>query len=266
MPFVSSLFLGCYLPLLWLLTSLTRRYSIRFWILLIFSAIFYWWAEPLYFTPLVVCILVTFVSGVALTKYPRSKFWLLLGVGISLGQLFWIKYGQFVFAQLLAVGVSIPQSWIFPQHLPLGLSFFTFHAVSYLIDVYRREVAATRSLPFLAQYFLFFPHQIAGPIVRFKTFAPPAETMAPTPDDIAYGVERFVLGLAKKLLLADTFAMAANHIFGAQLGDISTPLAWAGTISYSLQIYFDFSGYSDMAIGLALMFSIQLSNLQVHKG
>ncbi|KAB2864866.1 MAG: MBOAT family protein, partial [Exiguobacterium chiriqhucha] len=138
--------------------------------------------------------------------------------------------------------------------LPLGISFFTFQAMSYVIDVYRKDGQVQRNIFDLALYVSFFPQLIAGPIVRYQTVADEIVDRRETIDDFVSGIQRFVIGLGKKMILANSAGYVADQIFGMPAGEMSTTLAWIGIIAYSLQIYFDFSGYSDMAIGLGRMF------------
>jgi alginate O-acetyltransferase complex protein AlgI len=141
--------------------------------------------------------------------------------------------------------------------LPIGISFFTFHAISYVVDVYRRDAVAQKSPVHAALYMLLFPQLIAGPIIRYRDIADQLACRMVTLDDFAYGVRRFVIGLAKKVLIANVVAGPADRIFGMPLAQLSMAHAWLGIICYTLQIYFDFSGYSDMAIGLGRMFGFR---------
>jgi len=142
--------------------------------------------------------------------------------------------------------------------LPLGISFFTFHAISYVVDVYKRNAAPQRHLPTFALYILLFPQLIAGPIIRWRDIAPQLGERRERLADVAYGARRFILGLAKKVLIANTLGRAADPLFALPPGELTTPLAWLGLVCYTLQIYFDFSGYSDMAIGLMRMFGFRI--------
>ena len=141
--------------------------------------------------------------------------------------------------------------------LPIGISFFTFHAISYVIDVYRRDATAQKSPVHAALYLLLFPQLIAGPIIRYRDIADQLARRMVTLDDFAYGVRRFVIGLAKKMLVANVVAGPADRIFAMPIAQLSTGHAWLGIVCYTLQIYFDFSGYSDMAIGLGRMFGFR---------
>ena len=139
-------------------------------------------------------------------------------------------------------------------YLPLGISFFTFHAISYVVDVYRHTSEARRNPLEVVLYFMFFPQLIAGPIIRYKDIAAQLSRRVVTTEGFAYGARRFVVGLGKKVLIANTLGACVDHVFATAPADVSRPLAWFALAAYTLQIYFDFSGYSDMAIGMARMF------------
>jgi alginate O-acetyltransferase complex protein AlgI len=174
----------------------------------------------------------------------------------NLGVLFWFKYAAFACSNLAELSLSVggPAIPVPKPHLPLGVSFFTFQALSYVVDVCRREVPQERSFLRFGVYVFLFPHLIAGPIVRYRDLANQLGERPVGLDRFATGVRRLAVGLAKKLLLADTFAEVADATFQAPAGQLAASAAWLGLVCYSLQIYFDFSGYSDMAIGLAKMF------------
>ncbi|MCL2827082.1 MAG: hypothetical protein FWD72_06740, partial [Eggerthellaceae bacterium] len=141
--------------------------------------------------------------------------------------------------------------------LPIGISFYTFEAISYIMDVYRGEVVATRSYPKMLLFISFFPHLIAGPILKYHDVEKQLDSRKASAADIAAGMRRFTVGLGKKVLIANTMAAVADAVYGANLGDVNVAVAWIGALSYLMQIYFDFSGYSDMAIGLARMFGFR---------
>ena len=142
--------------------------------------------------------------------------------------------------------------------LPLGISFFTFHAISYVVDVYKRNAQAEQNIPRFALYILLFPQLIAGPIIRWRDIAAQLTTRDQRLADFAWGARRFVLGLGKKVLIANTLGRVADAIFGLPAAELTAPLAWLGLACYTLQIYFDFSGYSDMAIGLMRLFGFRI--------
>ena len=190
---------------------------------------------------------------------PAARRRLAFAVTVNLVVLGVFKYANFfadnVNALLRAVNVTpvaVPRVL-----LPIGISFFTFHAISYVVDVYRRDATAQKSPVHAALYLLLFPQLIAGPIIRYRDIADQLARRIVTLDDFAYGVRRFVIGLAKKVLIANVVAGPADKIFAMPFGELSAAHAWLGVICYTLQIYFDFSGYSDMAIGLGRMFGFR---------
>lgn len=190
---------------------------------------------------------------------PRAAAW--LAVGFNLGLLGWFKFAGFLAVNASAVGelfgfapFSAPN-----VRLPLGVSFFTFQALSYVLDVCRKEIPAERSVLRFGLYVFLFPHLFAGPIVRYADLAGQLRDRPVGLDRFAEGCRRLIVGLAKKLLLADTFAEVADAAFKTPTGDLSASAAWLGVVCYSLQIYFDFSGYTDMAIGLGKLFGFDFA-------
>ena len=191
----------------------------------------------------------------------RRKWAVALAVGLNVGLLAFFKYANFTVDNLNWMFTALGAS---PVHvasvrLPIGISFFTFHAVSYVVDIYRRKWAPAKS-PDVALYIFFFPQLIAGPILRWNAIAPQiASRIQMTAEQFAQGARRFIMGLAKKVLIANVVAVPADQIFKmcSDGQDLSPALAWLGALCYTLQIYFDFSGYSDMAIGLGKMFGFE---------
>jgi alginate O-acetyltransferase complex protein AlgI len=190
---------------------------------------------------------------------PAARQLLAVAVSLNLVVLVVFKYANFfadnVNTLFLALGVH---PVVVPRVLlPIGISFFTFHAISYVVDVYRRDATAQKSPVHAALYLLLFPQLIAGPIIRYRDIADQLARRFVDLDGFAYGVRRFVVGLAKKVLIANVVAVPADKIFGMPAGQLTAPHAWLGIVCYTLQIYFDFSGYSDMAIGLGRMFGFR---------
>jgi len=181
---------------------------------------------------------------------------LILAILCNLALLVFFKYANFLVDNLNIVLISfrLPHFELPPIHLPIGISFFTFQAISYLIDVYRDKVQPQKNLINLGLYIALFPQLIAGPIVRYLDIAKALANRKVDMDDFSTGVQRFLFGLSKKVLLANPLALAADKIFALPQSDLTSSLAWLGAICYTLQIYYDFSGYSDMAIGLGRMF------------
>lgn len=190
----------------------------------------------------------------------KAARWLLRGaVTIDLIVLAVFKYANFLVDNLnvLLRGVEIPAVQIPPVLLPIGISFFTFHAISYVVDVHRRDAVAQKGLVEAALYLLLFPQLIAGPIIRYREIASQLAARVMTSADFAYGIRRFIVGLAKKMLVANIVAVPADRLFALPPGELTAAHAWLAVSCYTLQIYFDFSGYSDMAIGLGRMFGFR---------
>ncbi len=256
MVFSSAVFLFVFLPVVLLSYYFTHpRY--RNYLLLFFSLLFYAWGEAFFVFLMIFSILLNYVSGVLIHQFNRSrvaqKVVLSLAVASNIGILVYYKYFGFLFESLQALGLSAEvdeEAGI----LPIGISFFTFQNISYLVDLYRKEVEVQRNPFYLGLYISLFPQLIAGPIVRYHDVAKQI-TARKTDWHLFYrGVTRFTRGLGKKIIIANTLAVIADQVFSMPVSEVPTAMAWLGIVCYSLQIYFDFSGYSDMAIGLGRMF------------
>ena len=220
-------------------------------LLLAASLLFYAYGEPVYICLMLVSVLLNYVFALLLEKN-RSKWLLAAAVAINLGILGVFKYTGFLLTNLnAAFGLSLPIPEII---MPIGISFFTFQALSYVIDVYRQDVAAQKSYSKLLLYVSFFPQLIAGPIVRYIDIAREIDDRQADAKQIAFGLRRFIVGLGKKVLIANAMGAAADYIFNHGAANLNVLAAWVGAIAYLMQIYYDFSGYSDMAIGLGKMF------------
>lgn len=221
------------------------------------SLVFYSWGEH----ELVLLIILSSVvdySAALIIESGKRKLGLALSIFFNLGILFYFKYADFAFTNLTtflsAFDISIDNASRFSNViLPLGISFYTFQTMSYTIDVYRGHVKASRNFINFATYVTLFPQLVAGPIVRYKEIESDLTNRKTTPSLFAEGIERFIIGLAKKMIIANNCGFLADSIFNMPHHDMSALLAWLGVIAYSFQIYFDFSGYSDMAIGLGKM-------------
>jgi alginate O-acetyltransferase complex protein AlgI len=261
MIFSSVTFLFLFLPLV-LAASLAAPGKYRNHVLFAASLLFYLWGEGVYILLLLFSISATYFLGRSLEQLHgrRRKIFLALGITLNLLPLFFFKYLNFTadaLAPILALAGTDP--WRpGPVHLPAGISFFTFQAVSYLVDVYRKVVPAEQRMLNCGLYIAMFPQLIAGPIVRYHDIARQLVRRTVNLQGFATGAERFTFGLAKKVLLADPLGVRADQIFGLPLAELSTGDAWLGAVCFSLQIYYDFSGYSDMAIGLGRMFGFNL--------
>ena len=221
--------------------------------LLLCSLFFYAWGEPKYLIFMVGAILQGYLLGLLIGKYrgtKLAKLFMTLSVVISLGLLCYCKYADFFISNFNAVtGLSIP---LLKIALPIGISFYTFQILSYTVDVYRGEISSQKNIINFAAYVAMFPQLIAGPIVRYSDIAAQLENRTHTIEKAAYGIKRFTIGFAKKILIANVLGELVSEFKGT---DEKTVLfAWMYAIAYTLHIYFDFSGYSDMAIGLGKIF------------
>ena len=255
MVFSSAIFLFCFLPAVFLLYRLPfgRRWQNA--LLACASLVFYAFGNLHYVPLFLLSVLLNYATGLLLGgRLQRSKPLIALNIVLNLGILCVFKYTDFLIGNANALfGLTLKPVGLI---LPIGISFYTFQGLSYTIDVYRKPEEYSRSFLKLLLYISFFPQLIAGPIVRWGDIAAQIDERVCTPEKTSAGIRRFLVGLGKKLLLADTAAIAADAIFAASLPDAR--LAWLGGICYSLQIYFDFSGYSDMAIGMGRMFGFSL--------
>jgi alginate O-acetyltransferase complex protein AlgI len=234
------------------------------WLLLVASVVFYATGGGSFTWLMLGSIAFNYWMAIAVDRArgtPRAKRRLAVAVGLNLLVLGIFKYANFFVDNLNAAAslvggpaklVDVPRVL-----LPIGISFFTFHAISYVVDVYRRDATAQKSPVHAALYLLLFPQLIAGPIIRYRDIADQLARRIVTQDDFAYGVRRFVIGLAKKVLVANVVAGPADKIFAMPFAQLSAAHAWLGIVCYTIQIYFDFSGYSDMAIGLGRMFGFR---------
>ena len=244
----------CYLAAAWLDRQLslgrdTRQHTAQNSVLVAFSLIFYAWGEPVYVFLMLFCVLVNYLAGLAIDSMQRGARRWALAAGLT-GNILILgafKYLSFLAQQLGELGIDVDDPKI---ALPIGISFYTFQSISYLIDVYRREAPVQRRFGNLLLYISMFPQLIAGPIVRYNTVAREIHDRRVAASDVAEGMYRFVIGLGKKVILANQLSEIADQFLAGGLQDLTTTGAWVGIAAFTLQIYFDFSGYSDMAIGL----------------
>jgi alginate O-acetyltransferase complex protein AlgI len=263
MVFSSPIFLFLFLPVVLagcLLPSLRLR---NFW-LLFFSILFYAWGEVGFVGLMLGSTVINYILGRWVEKEsdPARRRWAVgIAIALNLALLAIFKYTNFAVHNLnLILGIlGAKPVKLKDVRLPIGISFFTFHAISYIMDIYRRKWASAKNPADVALYIFFFPQLIAGPILRWSAIAPQIASRQQTTDRFAQGIRRFVQGLAKKVLVANAVAQPADVIFGwsAKWNDLTLTTAWVGAICYMLQIYFDFSGYSDMAVGLGKMFGFE---------
>lgn len=252
MLFSSIPFLYYFLPCVILLYLIAPK-CLKNTVLLLASLVFYAWGEPKYVVLMTVTVLLGYVLGLLIERFKGkwpAKLFLILSLAVDLGFLAYFKYADFFISNFNAVtGLSVS---LLNIALPVGISFYTFQILSYTVDVYRGDAKAQRNPINLATYIALFPQLIAGPIVRYSDIALQLDERKHSMEKIALGVRRFIIGLGKKILIADMFAGFCSTFMASN--DKSVLFFWLYAIAYSLQIYFDFSGYSDMAIGLGKMF------------
>ena len=257
MVFSSLIFIFFLLPIALIFYHILPK-QLHNSILLAVSLFFYAWGEPTFIVLMVFSALVNYLFGRLIgrarvrEKVTTARVYLWLSVVWNLALLGFFKYAMFMMENLRVLfgsGVPVPQI-----HLPIGISFFTFQIMSYVIDVWRGNVAVQKNFGKVLLYAMLFPQLVAGPIVRYETVEQELAERHVTRESFTAGVTRFVIGLSKKILIANSVAVAADAIFDLPQGELAVATAWVGVLAYTLQIYFDFSGYSDMAIGLGAMF------------
>lgn len=257
MLFNSLVFLFVFLPLCLLAYYLVPR-VLRNAVLLLFSLVFFAWGGVAYTLLLLLSMALNYFTalGIAYVRDAWRRRVLIAGIALNLGLLVWFKYAGF-----LGENLNLLLQWsgralftIEALALPVGISFYTFHGLSYITDVYRRSTPVQRNPVDMALYISLFPQLIAGPIIRYNQIAEQLGQRRFDYGKVVAGLERFIIGLAKKVLVANNLALAADTLWGVQFSDMSQSTAWLAVICYTLQIYTDFSAYSDMAIGLAALF------------
>lgn len=261
MLFSSLTFIFAFLPLLLFLYFLLKKRWYRNFILLLFSILFYAWGEPKYIFLMFLVILISYIAGILIDKLETKNKTLLknitfiLSLILIIGNLIYFKYANFIvdnINNIFKLNISIKAIV-----LPIGISFYTFQILSYIIDVYRKKIPVQKNILDLSLYVTLFPQLVAGPIVRYETVQDELENRKENLNDIISGVKRFIIGLSKKIILANNVALLADFIFDNSYihqSGYGSSIIWLGAIAYSLQIYYDFSGYSDMAIGLGQIF------------
>ena len=253
MQFSSNIFLLAFLPVVVILHFILPA-KFRNYLLLVASLFFYAWGEPIYILLMLFSIVINWSFGMLLEKANRGRR-ILLGVCIAVNLLLLGYYKYFDFFAS-SINRLLGTQLIAPQNIPLpiGISFFTFQALSYVVDLYRGNCKVQRNVLNLALYISFFPQLIAGPIVRYADIDEQIRHRTVSAENFALGFRRFIYGLAKKVIIANTMAQLTDSVFAISLSNMTTVTAWMGAVTYTMQIYYDFSGYSDMAIGLGKMF------------
>ncbi|WP_337100155.1 MBOAT family O-acyltransferase [Paenibacillus sp. YIM B09110] len=260
MVFSSLLFLFIFLPAV-LLLYFSSPWRIKNLVLFATSLIFYAWGEPIYIAIMLLSTVTDYCFGLLLSRPNMSagkrKGIVVFSIIINLALLGFFKYADFLIHNVNALlGTSIPPTDL---PLPIGISFYTFQSMSYIIDIYRGTAKAQRNWLDFGTFVALFPQLVAGPIVHYKTVAEQLQHRTVTMDMFAEGVQRFIIGLAKKVLLANNIGLLWDGISSSSPGSLPALTAWIGIIAFAFQIYFDFSGYSDMAIGLGLMFGFRFN-------
>ena len=250
MEFTSLIFLFIFLPLFLLAYFVIKKRSIRNLILFLFSILFYAWGEPIYIFLILFSIVINYYLAKVMVK-KKSKLIYLLVLFLDILTLIAFKYVPFMVTSInsmLHLSIRVPNI-----ALPIGISFYTFQIISYIVDVYHGKVKVQNNIIYLGCYIIAFPQLIAGPIVRYKTVEDELENRCESWEMFGEGVRRFMIGLAKKVLIANVLGLISTSIFSQDAAVYGVVGAWIGMIFYALQILFDFSGYSDMAIGIGRM-------------
>ncbi|MBS1634673.1 MAG: MBOAT family protein [Bacteroidetes bacterium] len=246
------IFLPCTLIIHWILPARFRNFF-----LLLASILFYFWGEKSLTLIIIISIAINYLGGILIGKYkldqPTISKWILGSfIALNLSVLVYFKYAHFIIENLQRIGLFI--NCENPRlHLPIGISFYTFHIISYLIDVYRRDAEPQKKPADLGLYIFLFPQLVAGPIIRYKNISQKIASRFISGENFTQGAIRFIRGLGKKVIIANTMAVICDKVFDITSGNMPAGVAWIGLIAYTFQIYFDFSGYSDMALGLGKM-------------
>lgn len=258
MVFSSGVFLLVFLPITFIVNLFLSTKQSNIW-LLIASLLFYAWGEPFFVFLMILSIILNWLVGMGIGKSEGKlkRLILTLGIVFDLGFLGYYKYAGFVVSLLNRIVhheiMSVPQI-----ALPIGISFFTFQAISYIVDVYRKDTEYSKSIVNVALYIAFFPQLIAGPIVKYRDINKQIEKRQANWVKVSNGFRRFIYGLAKKVLVSNVLGLCVDTIYSNDLSFIDYKVAWIGALAYTFQIYYDFSGYSDMAIGLGKMFGFDI--------
>jgi len=259
MSFCSNIFIFVFLPFVCAIYFIIPLRARNLW-LLVASTVFYLYGEASYVWILLTLTVSNYVAGLLMKRTAFGKWILIIAICANLSFLLYYKYFTFLINTVLSdvtgflgVGLLFSAS---PIVLPIGISFFTFHGVSYAIDIWRGKVAPCRSLTDFGMYFTLFAHLIAGPIVRYSEVEHQIKSRIINCEGLSQGILRFSIGLGKKVIIADPLAAITNHVFSLPYDQVGTLEAWLAILAYAFQIYFDFSGYTDMGIGLAKLFGI----------
>ncbi len=249
MVFSSAVFLFAFLPVVFILHTVIRNTTARNVLLIVASLIFYAWGEPVYVVLLLASILINYLLGRFV--WGRKPV-LVAAVIVNLAFLIVFKYAGFIVQSINAIPfISLKEPKI---SMPIGISFYTFQAMSYVIDTYRDERKRPGSFLDVMLYVCLFPQLVAGPIVKYNSVREQLQDRQVSAEGTASGIQRFIVGLSKKMLIANVMAVSVDRMFALDMAQLDMASAWVGAVCYMLQIYFDFSGYSDMAVGMGKMF------------
>ena len=255
MIFADLFFLYIFMALCIPAYFISKNVTYRNIVLVLFSLVFYAWSKPAWLLLLLASVTGNYFFGLLIDKWkntPKAKIGVACSLVFSLGMLFVFKYTDFFIGNINGIfGTEIPLTGI---ELPIGISFYTFQIISYIMDVYWGKVEVQKNYFKLLMYISLFPQLVAGPIVRYSTVAKEIDNRSPSMNDISEGITRFITGLGKKVILANGLYGIVDQFLGGNLADVSVLGTWYGVILYSLYVYFDFSGYSDMAIGMGRIF------------
>lgn len=265
MLFADLFFMFAFLPICFLFYFAFKSIKVKNWVLIVFSLIFYACGEPIKIFMFLGSAFLNYLLALWMNKArgtAQCKLALILSLIYNIGMLGFFKYTDFMINNINGLfGTSIP---LLKIALPLGISFYTFQIMSYMIDVYWETVPVQKHFHKLLLYISLFPQLVAGPIVRYQTIAEEIDDRKTTIDDAVYGFIRLVVGLSKKVLLANNLNVLVENCFGNNVADASVSATWIGVIAYSMQVYFDFSGYSDMAIGIGRIFGFHFDENFTH--
>ncbi len=258
MVFSSSVFLFLFLPAVWITYTLIPQKFLKAKniLLAVSSLVFYAFGEPIYIILMLFSIVLNYYAAICISRAKEKCKNLICGITVAVNLLMLgvFKYSPWLitlFNSVFEATIPVPDLTI-----PVGISFYTFQILSYVVDVRRDKIPVQRNILYVLLYIAFFPQLIAGPIVRYEDIAAQIEDRTSTPQGTAHGIRRFIAGLSKKIIISNTAAVIVDSAFSG--GEISSLLAWSGAVAYCIQLYFDFSGYSDMAIGLASMFGFTI--------
>lgn len=260
MIFSSPTFLFIFLPLVFLLNLAIKRVQVKNIVLIVFSLLFYAWGEPIYVLLMVASSFANYLLALLMDRSEtkkQKKLYVIVTVVLNIGVLVFFKYSNLFIDTINSIAhINIPG---IAAAMPVGISFFTFQAMSYVLDVYFGKINVQRNFFNILLYISLFPQMIAGPIVKYREIEEQIYSREISLEKIAAGIRRFCVGLGKKVLVANICAKVVDTVYAIEAGSINFSLAWIGALFYAVQIYFDFSGYSDMAIGLGKMFGFEFT-------